>query len=273
MTPTSPIAHLGAACLASAVLTSAANAQALHNSDIILGLSDQNAIAFATAEDATNGVFAQQVFVGLLDANATADDPGFDSFSGTLPASTVLGYNILGPLRAWNGTAFPETPAPETMSVFKFGIERVTPSTTGTIVTGTAFGQADNGGRFHHHLDFELNPAPSQSVPAHGVYLLTLELASLNQASVLSSDPVYLVWDFGADDTIVANARDWAIANLTQTQCIADWDTNGSVNILDVVSFINTWNTQAQGADFNNDGAINVLDVIGFINVFNTGCP
>ena len=55
--------------------------------------------------------------------------------------------------------------------------------------------------------------------------------------------------------------------------CPADYNADGTVNILDVVAFITVWNQNAAGADYNNDGTINILDVVSFITVWNIGCP
>jgi hypothetical protein len=55
--------------------------------------------------------------------------------------------------------------------------------------------------------------------------------------------------------------------------CLADFNADGFVNILDVVAFIAVWNNQAPGADYNADGFINILDVVAFIAVWNAGCP
>ena len=56
------------------------------------------------------------------------------------------------------------------------------------------------------------------------------------------------------------------------SNCAADFNNDGTVNVLDVVAFINTWNAQGPGSDANNDGLINILDVIAFINTWNLGC-
>ena len=55
--------------------------------------------------------------------------------------------------------------------------------------------------------------------------------------------------------------------------CLADFDTNGTVNVLDVVAFISNWNSAGPGSDFNNDGNINILDVVGFVTLWSNGCP
>jgi hypothetical protein len=55
--------------------------------------------------------------------------------------------------------------------------------------------------------------------------------------------------------------------------CVADFNDDGTVNIVDVVAFITNWNAQGTGADFNNDGTVNILDVVAFITEWSTGCP
>jgi hypothetical protein len=55
--------------------------------------------------------------------------------------------------------------------------------------------------------------------------------------------------------------------------CPADYNQDGTVNVLDVIGFITVWNAQTEGADYNGDGSINVLDVVSFITIWNAGCP
>jgi hypothetical protein len=54
--------------------------------------------------------------------------------------------------------------------------------------------------------------------------------------------------------------------------CPADFNSDGSVNTLDVLAFLNAWNAQDPEADFNGDGAVNTLDVLAFLNEWNGGC-
>jgi endonuclease/exonuclease/phosphatase family metal-dependent hydrolase len=52
--------------------------------------------------------------------------------------------------------------------------------------------------------------------------------------------------------------------------CDADFNSDDSVNVIDVIDFILAWN---DGLDFNGDGNVNVIDVVAFIAVWNAGCP
>lgn len=55
--------------------------------------------------------------------------------------------------------------------------------------------------------------------------------------------------------------------------CQADFNSDGIVNTLDFIGFLNAYNTGDDRADFNGDGVVNTLDFIGFLNAYNEGCP
>ena len=155
------------------------------------------------------------------------------------------------------------------MSVFKFGQSVTTPNDDST-VTGLAFGQAGSTGRFHHHVDYELDP-PLMS----GVYLLGLKLVPVTGGAVIESDPFWLVWDFGADPMQVEAARDWAQTNLAgePDPCIADWNNDQSVSIFDIIAFLGDFDAMNPTADIDNNGSVNIFDVIEFLGLWNAGCP
>ena len=54
--------------------------------------------------------------------------------------------------------------------------------------------------------------------------------------------------------------------------CIADFNGDGEVNTLDVLSFLNAWNAGDGSADVNGDGNVNTQDVLLFLNLWNAGC-
>ena len=54
--------------------------------------------------------------------------------------------------------------------------------------------------------------------------------------------------------------------------CVGDFNGDGTVNTLDVISFLNAWAAGDSSADINGDGTVNTLDVIGFLNAWATGC-
>jgi RHS repeat-associated protein len=57
------------------------------------------------------------------------------------------------------------------------------------------------------------------------------------------------------------------------TDCLGDFNQDGQVNTIDVLSFLNSWNAASPGADYNGDGNINTVDVLTFLNRWNAGCP
>lgn len=54
--------------------------------------------------------------------------------------------------------------------------------------------------------------------------------------------------------------------------CAADFNGDGVVNTLDVLAFLNAWNSGGSGADFNGDGVIDTRDVLAFLNAWSAGC-
>lgn len=54
--------------------------------------------------------------------------------------------------------------------------------------------------------------------------------------------------------------------------CPADFNSDGTVNTLDVLAFLNAWSSGEDSADFNGDGSINTLDVLAFLNAWSAGC-
>ncbi|MFG0259024.1 MAG: GC-type dockerin domain-anchored protein [Phycisphaerales bacterium JB041] len=54
--------------------------------------------------------------------------------------------------------------------------------------------------------------------------------------------------------------------------CPADFNGDGDVNTLDVLTFLNAWNAGEDPADFNDDGTVDTLDVLAFLNAWNAGC-
>lgn len=62
------------------------------------------------------------------------------------------------------------------------------------------------------------------------------------------------------------------LESLTFGACPSDFNSDGTVNTIDVLMFLNAWNAQAPEGDFNGDGNINTLDVLAFLNAWTAGC-
>ncbi|QKK07034.1 MAG: hypothetical protein HND58_01890 [Planctomycetota bacterium] len=54
--------------------------------------------------------------------------------------------------------------------------------------------------------------------------------------------------------------------------CPGDWTDDGTTNTLDLLAFLNTWNTGDPSADLNADGTVNTQDVLAFLNAWTGGC-
>jgi hypothetical protein len=55
--------------------------------------------------------------------------------------------------------------------------------------------------------------------------------------------------------------------------CIADFNGDGMLNILDFVAFQTAFVKGDPGADVNGDGVLNILDFVAFQQLFQAGCP
>ncbi len=56
------------------------------------------------------------------------------------------------------------------------------------------------------------------------------------------------------------------------SDCVADFNGDGTVNTADVLAFLNAWNAGDSSADINGDGTVNSQDVLAFLNLWNAGC-
>ena len=176
----------------------AAPALAQHEDDVELTIVDNRIVTEGRvfeAEFGDSGIF-----------NFT-DDPGFDSENGTFQANSMVGFNVTGAFRIWNGNGFDN--AVNTLTISFGALEIVVGSDPFTPGFGI---NANASGRWHRHLNYTLNDVTPTSDPA--IYLLELEL--WNQGTgVETSLPFWKVFAFG-DVTHQEHeaAVDWVQANL-----------------------------------------------------------
>ncbi|MCC7389864.1 MAG: hypothetical protein IT431_13975 [Phycisphaerales bacterium] len=52
----------------------------------------------------------------------------------------------------------------------------------------------------------------------------------------------------------------------------SDWNSDGQLDTLDFLSFLNSWASGESRADFNHDGRIDTLDFLSFLNSWANGC-
>lgn len=60
---------------------------------------------------------------------------------------------------------------------------------------------------------------------------------------------------------------------LTQASCLADWNSDGSLDFFDVSGFLGDYSALEARADINQDGQISFFDVSAFLFAYNAGCP
>ena len=263
-------ATIAACCLA----TSGATGQTLHNADLAIRAGSDSHIEFGLPAQSGGvdwGVRTARARLDLAPFANLTDDPGFDSASGSFPPGTAIGFDLLGPLRLWDGEDFDGTDPDYAMSVTK-GDAVV--STAQGRVPGFTFGSADAGGRFHHHVRYFLDPFEFTAVT--GLWLLELELWSTN-AAALPSEPFFIVFASGQDaldqqDDAVA----WVEQNLLGGACAAAdlVEPLGVLDLGDITAFIGAFTASDPLADLAEPlGVYDLSDLVAFIESFTTGCP
>jgi hypothetical protein len=257
-------------------LGSTASAQVLHDADVVIRMDDADAIEFGTFQPGGDILWGTRTARGRLDIGQfpnLTDDPGFDSFSGSFPAGTQIGFDLLAALRLWDGDDFETIDPDYAMSVTKGDQVATTPAIDGR-VPGFTFGSADSGGRFHHHVRFFLDPFEFNAVP--GLWLLELELWSTNPA-VLPSEPFYLVFASGSEALgQQEDALAWVEQNLIGGLCnpadIAE--PSGILDLADIGAFVGGFTGGDLIADLAEPfGVYDLADIATFVNAFTAGCP
>lgn len=206
------------------------------------------------------------------------DDPGISALSGSgLPASSLLGFNILEDLLYWNGEgeiSFGPVPNDEQLRIRLGGQNRFAGTNTG-FVDGFFFSVVGSGGQMHVHLSFFLHGADGNAVPASidgieatpGIYLLTLELKN-DDADVASSDPIYIVFNNGVEECLHCTALTWVGARLAEDRPVSDLDFDEDADLDDFAIWSScftgpatTWTDECcQAADLNRDGTVDLID-------------
>ncbi|MCC7389092.1 MAG: hypothetical protein IT431_10025 [Phycisphaerales bacterium] len=54
--------------------------------------------------------------------------------------------------------------------------------------------------------------------------------------------------------------------------CVADWNTDGTVNTQDFLAYLNSWTSGDSRADVNGDGLVNTQDFLVYLNLWVAGC-
>ncbi len=75
---------------------------------------------------------------------------------------------------------------------------------------------------------------------------------------------------FDIDGDGVVGSQD--LAFYPNYSCPADFDHSGTVDVLDIFAFLNTWFSGSPTADVNNSGTLTIQDVFDFLNGWFAGC-
>lgn len=236
----------------------------LHSSDIAVGVVDGRIVTGVIDPDTGTPAFPWSVYLGTFGdlgpgfENFTSD-PGFDSL-GVFAPGTKIGFDILRALRSWDGSGFSTIPA-ETIVIAKGGQQAQTPASD-SVVAGFVFGEANAGGKFHHHVGYTLT-APHAS----GVYLLELRLWS---PTLEESKPFWIVFNQNEDPGVHQQAAQWVLDNLAT--CRPDCEGDGDLDVFDYLCFLGRFSVQDPYADFEGDGDWDVFDFLAYQGSFAQGC-
>ncbi len=123
-------------------------------------------------------------------------NPGYSS----LPAGSLVGFNVLSDLLYWNGTdpvSFSPVPAGETISITLGGSGPVVVGTGTGAQPGFTLGAVGSGtanGFLHVHVNSVIAAGPNTTAPTDGIYIFQEQLTS-NAPGVINSLPFWVVFN------------------------------------------------------------------------------
>ena len=181
------------------------------------------------------------------------DDPGFNARNGALPGGAFVAFDLLDAVRIWNpATSDFDTIANNTISLGLFGTSRTTSILEDGFVQGFDFSVVDTDGSLHQHLNYSLNPAPTQ-----GVFLLTMRIR-VNTPNVAPSEPMYLVFNNGAPEAMHDDAVAYVESLLEP--CPGDATGDNIVDLADLNLVLANFGA-GPGGDTNGDGNTDLADL------------
>lgn len=204
--------------MASAVTTMvlATSTATAHEGDVGIRLTGgrfETVLASGEPPTQTFGTEIERVFAAELDFNMTTntvviDEPGLASEATGL-AGQNLGFNIRAALRRWSGTGFDSTTSTMSVGGGDLGLGFIATPATDTLTPGHTVTVAATP--FDFHYDWRLDGATATT--GNGIYLVELELTNPG-GSLLTSDPFWVVFNYGEDETEHEAAIDWTVENL-----------------------------------------------------------
>jgi hypothetical protein len=212
-------------------------------------------------------------------------DPGINQAAGvgTLPAGGKIRYNILSSLLYWEGQGYVNFTTPPDQTYLTMTVNSVVRTLTGTSGAQTGYLiqtiiDEGNGSFLHKHMTTSLYAAPNTSnvpgypgyeAPPDGIYVYSIELTLTYNSVTYTSDPIWIVWNCGMDDAVVADAVYYF------DPLPGDANRDGEVNVSDLSLLATNYGTTGNATwamgDFNDDGAVNVSDLSLLAANYGTG--
>jgi len=82
----------------------------------------------------------------------------------------------------------------------------------------------------------------------------------------------YIASDTAGLDPNTSNNSIAGLLPITVSDCVADFNGDGTLDVFDVFDFLDAFNLHRPTADLNNDGVYDIFDVFIFLDLFNAGC-
>lgn len=192
-------------------------------------------------------------------------NPGFDCESGTFPAGSPVGFDLLSVLKRYDAGSGAYVDADGARLRVSFSTLAVISSTDpeNPEVAGFAI-NADSSGVWHRHLTWWVQDASGSPAVAvdTGVYAIVVELWS-GSGSIDRSTDFAMLFDVGASNEEVADAADAATALLTPDTIPGDVTGDMSVNFSDLNVVLVQFGQSGPGlqGDADGDGDVDFSDL------------
>ncbi|MCA9169851.1 MAG: hypothetical protein KDB23_19385, partial [Planctomycetales bacterium] len=198
------------------------------------------------------------------------NEPGFVAEAdglGLITPRLTLRYDLLEDLVYWNGFDF-LAPADDVRVRIEHGAVGTGPTyvsvgtgmqLAGSDLTTNRIGTANELGAFHSHLAFYLEP--NEASPPLGAYGVKLRLVA-DADDVLPSEPLYLVFNYGMDESEFDAGLDLFVERLSSGGLVGDFDGSGALDVADIDLLTSAARAVATDLtfDLSQDGGVDEAD-------------
>lgn len=207
------------ACVGVAGLLVMTGVAAAHDGDIgirvssgrletVLASGEPPAQSFGTEVER---VFAVEWAFNALTNDVRIDEPGLASADAALLGQS-LGFNIRAAMRRWDGSGFVPTAFTAGVGGGDLDLDFIDTPATDATVTGHSIIVPQIP--FDFHYDWRLNNATETT--GMGIYLVEVELTNPG-GTLLTSDPIWLVFNYGLSEEDHEAAIEHVVENLVPT--------------------------------------------------------